>query len=108
MFNLYLICSNSLKLDCECIIELGVYVDVFLHERWKEFLKELPGDFLDCLLVDALLQEAALQDIAPPTLHVGSNALAKADLITGLSELTMENVNNVEAIGRDQVDLGVA
>ena len=99
MFNLYLICSNSLKLDCECIVELGIYVDVFLYEGWKEFLKELPGDFLDCLLVDALLQEAALQDIAPPTLHVRSDALAKADLITSLSKLSMENVNNVEAVG---------
>lgn len=79
-----------------------------MHERWEELLKELLGDLLYGLLVDALLQEAALQDVTPPSLHVGGDALTEADLVSGFGQLAVENVNDVEAVRGDQVDLGVA
>ena len=79
-----------------------------MYEWRQQLFKELPGDFLDSVFVDPLLEEPALEDIAPPALHVGGDTLAEAHLVPRLCELPVEDVHDVEAVGRDQVDLGVA
>lgn len=100
--------SSPLELNSESVIELGVNVDVLLDEGWEKFLEELPGDLLHSFLVHALLKEATFEDIAPPSLHVGGDAFAEADLVSSLCELPVEDVHHVEAVGGDQAYLGVA
>ena len=99
--------SSPLELKGKCIIELRVGVDVVNDEGREELVEELAGDLLHCITVDALLEEATLEDVAPPALHVGCHTLSEALLVSGLLKLSMEDVDHIEAIRRDEIDFRV-
>lgn len=99
--------SSPLELEGKCIIVLRVGVDVVYDEGREEFVEELTGDLLHGVTVDALLEEAPLEDVAPPALHVGSHTLPEALLVSGFLKLSVEDVDHVEAICRDEIDFRV-
>jgi len=99
--------SSPLELEGKCVVELRVGVDVVNDEGREELVEELPGDLLHGLTVDALLEEAALEDVAPPALHVGCHSLSEALLVSSFLQLSLEDVDHVEAISRDEIDFRV-
>ena len=99
--------SSPLELEGKCIIELRVGFDVVNDEWREELVEELAGDLLHGLTVRALLEEAPLEDVTPPALHVGCHTLSEALLVSSLLKLSVEDVNHVEAICRDEIDFRV-
>ena len=99
--------SSPLELERKCVVEFRVCVDVVNDEGGEELVEELPGDLLNCVTVDALLEEATLEDVAPPALHVGCHTLSEALLVSSFLELSLEDVDHIEAIRRDEIDFRV-
>ena len=100
--------SSPLELEGKCVVEFRVGVDVVNDEWREELVEEFAGDLLHGVAVDALLEEAALEDVTPPPLHVGCHTLAEALLVASFLELSLEDVDHIEAVGRDEIDFRVA
>ena len=80
-----------------------VGINVFDDEGREELVEELARDLLHDFAVDTLLEEAALEDVTPPTLHVGGHTCAKALLVSCLLKLSMEDIHDIVVVGRDEI-----
>ena len=54
-----------------------------------------------------MLEEAALKDVTPPAFHIGCHTLSKALLVSGFLKLSVEDIDNIEGVGRDEINFRV-